>query len=80
MKAQPCYLLFEGDDHANASFCESVSEAKSLFQRAAMPAWKIEQYLRATLHYVEARGDDWSQDADARLILSKRGAVVFERC
>jgi len=78
MKAQPCYLLFAGDAHADASFCETIGEAKAQFERAATQLAQYGQEISATLHFVDAQGDDWVEDPDRYLTLSPRGRVIME--
>jgi hypothetical protein len=80
MKPQPCYLLVEGDDPANASFCESISEAKDQFCRQALPLANIEQYLSASVFFVEQQGDEFGDYPDRvlRMKATRTGSTMLE--
>lgn len=79
-KAQSCYLLEQGDDPANASFCRSIGEAKEKYGDAARQLARFGQEHTASLHLVEAQGDDWSEYPDRILTLSRNGNVLVGNC
>jgi hypothetical protein len=71
----PCYLLLAGDDPANASFCESVSDAKDLFVRVNLGARSMRF---ATLHFVEKQGDDFDPAKPNRWLRLDPGRTLTE--
>jgi len=78
VKSQPCYLKFTTDMPSEASFCESLSAAKEQYLKVAYRLASWGQQITASVHFVEAQGDDFAEEPDRLLSLTRSGNVKVE--
>lgn len=64
MLAQPCYLLLDGQEPAEASFCETIGRAKDEFVYVHRTDRTKTHY--AKLFFVEQQGDDFDPRKPSR--------------
>lgn len=76
---QPCYLRI-GDDAPDAgAFHRSIGDAVAEFEECARELDGYGQRIEASIHFVDAKGDEPDEYPDRVLSLGPRGGIKMER-
>lgn len=72
---QKCYLLMSGDYPEDATFCRSIAYALGEFEATARELDRYGQKIEASIHFVDAQGEDFAEYPDRVLSLGPRGGL-----
>lgn len=78
MSGQPCYLRIGDDSVDDAAFHRSIQDAVAEYEACARELDGYGQRIDASIHFVDAKGDEPDEYPDRVLSLGPRGGIKIE--